>query len=34
MKKRLKEELQDLNAFCGHIEKILRDPSKDDLAAE
>jgi len=30
----LQEELQDFHTFCGHIEQILRDPSKYDLSAE
>jgi uncharacterized protein YutE (UPF0331/DUF86 family) len=30
----IQEELQDFYTFCGHIEKILRDPSKYDLSVE
>ena len=28
----IQEELQDLHAFCGHIERVLRNPSDFDLS--
>jgi uncharacterized protein YutE (UPF0331/DUF86 family) len=30
----IQEELPDFHTFCGHIEKLLRDPSKYNLTAE